>query len=293
MQCMNQIFANMSTDTTLQNGSQLLVYGTDVNSVKWSFTDAWNKYLYHLGELKKLIGETIGDVVEMLTNAGFEKGKSFAKMFATAYSENRDGLKNVLAEAFVTAYVTSNGDRYVSGIKMKAGEIVIEGDNFSVDAQGNATFGGYLKTHLVQVSSATATSVPLIHSPELSYDPTTAFRINNHWNLLCNNVEIQLPTDTTKYIGARVLIVDTNFPPYSRTSAAYKTNVYSQAGSILGNPTNAESHEYLLTIPSSRGIQFQGGSIELLGVPPTALSPSNVKCEWLVLSISCARWSAL
>lgn len=134
----------------------------------------------------------------------------------------------------------------------------------------NCIVDGYLQTKFTSVGSDsfTVSDVLNIATPGGFY-----------------NQVITLPSDAS-FIGKRVTIVNTNYPPYTRTSIGYFTAVcvdataQSQSIGIGGNiDVDASGSD---TPANIKEIRIRGGVVELLAVPKGWDDSSY--CRWIVIS---------
>lgn len=129
------------------------------------------------------------------------------------------------------------------------GSIMTSNGNFKVDADGNltavsGTFSGILRSRFTTLNG----------------DVT----LGDQMNILGGGyLTLTLPVNNAALAGRRLFVVDSNFPPYTKTSLGKYTDITVPSGNYLrglgeyqGENTQAYSH-----------ISIRGGSIELLALP--------------------------
>ena len=164
----------------------------------------------------------------------------------------------------------------VTAIEMKdsSGNILFQAKDGNVTCNTgtftNCVLDGYLQTRFTEVGSQSLTlsDVLNISTPGGFYSQV-----------------ITLPHNKS-FIGKRVCIVNTNYPPYTRTTIGYYTTIQidstlqSQGIGIGGNiDVDASDSD----MPGSiKSIQLRGGMVELVAVP--AHYGTNIYCRWILIS---------
>lgn len=134
----------------------------------------------------------------------------------------------------------------------------------------NGIFEGYLQTKFTEVGSDsfTISSILNISTPGGFYDQV-----------------ITLPHDAS-FIGKRVCIVNTNYPPYTKTSIGFYTTI--QIDSVLkqhyiGIGGNIDKDASDVNEPAViQSFTLRGGVVELVAVPSNW--GNNAYCRWIVLT---------
>lgn len=164
----------------------------------------------------------------------------------------------------------------VTAIEMKdsSGTILFQAKDGNVTCNTgtftNCVLDGYLQTRFTEVGSQSLTlsDVLNISTPGGFYSQV-----------------ITLPHNKS-FIGKRVCIVNTNYPPYTKTTIGYYTTIQidstlqSQGIGIGGNiDVDASGSD----IPGRiKSIQLRGGIVELVAVP--AHYGTNNYCRWILIS---------
>ena len=164
----------------------------------------------------------------------------------------------------------------VTAIEMKdsSGNVLFQAKDGNVTCNtgtfSNCVLDGYLQTRFTEIGSQSLTlsDVLNISTPGGFYSQV-----------------ITLPHNKS-FIGKRVCIVNTNYPPYTKTSIGYFTTIQidstlqSQGIGIGGNiDVDASDSDMPGRIKS---IQLRGGIVELVAVP--AYYGTNNYCRWILIS---------
>lgn len=164
----------------------------------------------------------------------------------------------------------------VTAIEMKdsGGNVLFQAKDGNVTCNTgtftNCVLDGYLQTRFTEVGSQSLTlsDVLNISTPGGFYSQV-----------------ITLPHNKS-FIGKRVCIVNTNYPPYTKTSIGYFTTIQidstlqSQGIGIGGNIDVDVSDS---DMPGRiKSIQLRGGIVELVAVP--AHYGTNTYCRWILIS---------
>ena len=164
----------------------------------------------------------------------------------------------------------------VTAIEMKdsGGNVLFQAKDGNVTCNTgtftNCVLDGYLQTRFTEVGSQSLTlsDVLNISTPGGFYSQV-----------------ITLPHNKS-FIGKRVCIVNTNYPPYTKTSIGYFTTIQidstlqSQGIGIGGNIDVDASDSDMPGLIKS--IQLRGGIVELVAVP--AHYGTNTYCRWILIS---------
>lgn len=185
---------------------------------------------------------------------------------SNAYWEYMPGLEQLVVdmlcanEAFLNnltvrhMYTTDGKCQILEGGYLKATSAVIE---------------GYIETTLVEKSN--------------SFTITDQLNIATYGGFYSQ--VITLPSGS-QYIGKRITIANTNYPPYTRTSLGYFTTISVDNASIsshVGIAGNIDVEASSQAEPGSiESIMIRGGVVEFLGVPVQYGQTSM--CRWVLIS---------
>lgn len=190
------------------------------------------------------------------------------------HSRIKLGAENIQLEGVVTA----NENFRIR----EDGSVEAKNGRFSgrIEAQ-SGTFDGYVRTTLVNIPDA--------DGAKYLAGGVMTLKVGSHVNLRSDNAayrQVKLPNDAS-YIGARVLIVSTNFSPYDINTIDNGVGVYCEQGDIYNYPTVSQSTSLTgqtvtrETTTNVHGIYLIGGQIELLGVQPIR---NGEQCSWMLLN---------
>ncbi|MBQ9701939.1 MAG: hypothetical protein IJV63_02995, partial [Bacteroidales bacterium] len=140
------------------------------------------------------------------------------------------------------------------------GSIMTSNGKFKVDADGNltATSGTFSGSVVAQFSTLNG-----------------AVTLGNQTNVRSGGyLTLTLPLSSS-FAGRRLLIADTNFPPYTKTALAQYTNVRAASGYLYGlGEYQGENTQ------AFREISIRGGIVELVAVP----NWDGTSVMWIVAS---------
>jgi hypothetical protein len=132
-------------------------------------------------------------------------------------------------------------------------------DNCIISADGTitakkGTFSGYIMAALTERSGAVT--------------------LDSEANIVSNggSLTLTLPVSAS-FAGRRVLVIDRNFPPYTRSSTQFYTTIKVASGHLYGLGEYAD-----INTPAYTGIGVQGGAVELVAIP------SGNAVKWVVIS---------
>ena len=182
---------------------------------------------------------------------------------------------------------TDDEGNHHSRVKLTAENIQLEGlvtanENFKILSDGSieaksGTFDGFIRTSLVDMESDDAAGE--------TYDPDESFtlKVGSSFNLLSDSAayrQVKLPNDSS-YIGARVLLVSSNFSPYTLRTVDNGVGVYCESGGIYNYPGDNTAEPTTSKNTNASGLYFIGGNIELLGIKPI---DGESDCNWMLLN---------
>ena len=170
-------------------------------------------------------------------------------------------------------------------VRFWAGSDIPDNAPFRVDETGNiiaekGTFGGYLKTTLVDIDNSDATPVPSKYDSE----NFSAYRLNKNVYVDATFCEVVLPC-SEDYSGVRVIIMDTY---YTKSRVATKpTLIRTEDGSKIACGllrTDTLTSKYLVN-----AIQIDCGTVEL--IYKSYENENGIKENgWIVISQSCGTF---
>ena len=165
----------------------------------------------------------------------------------------------------------------VTAIEMKdsRGNILFQAKDGNVTCNTgtftNCVLDGYLQTRFTEVGSQSLTlsDVLNISTPGGLYSQV-----------------ITLPHNKS-FIGKRVCIVNTNYPPYTKTTIGYHTTIQIDStlqsqGIGIGGNIDVDASDSDMLPGCIKSIQLRGGIVELVAVP--AHYGTNNCCRWILIS---------
>lgn len=165
----------------------------------------------------------------------------------------------------------------VTAIEMKdsSGNILFQAKDGNVTCNTgtftNCVLDGYLQTRFTEVGSQSLTlsDVLNISTPGGFYSQV-----------------ITLPHNKS-FIGKRVCIVNTNYPPYTKTSIGYSTTIQIDStlqsqGIGIGGNIDVDASDDSNMPGRIKSIQLRGGIVELVAVP--AYYGTTNYCRWILIS---------
>lgn len=187
-----------------------------------------------------------------------EEWKSLAKFVATHGGD-----------IFLRGYIYALGGVFRGTIYANAGE-----------------FAGYIKTPyiLLNKSDAIYKENYEVNLSDTEKSQISGYLLNSNLNIEAGRVggpdNIILPNDIS-YIGANVSIYNNVFPPYSRTSAMYITDIYSGLYPF-GFVGGYETDESIVGVYSKK---LAGGSLNFIGVPVRNENGETIATQWVCTSM--------
>ena len=170
-------------------------------------------------------------------------------------------------------------------VRFWAGSDIPDSAPFRVDETGNiiaekGTFGGYLKTTLVDIDNSDATPVPSKYDSE----NFSAYRLNKNVYVDATFREVVLPC-SEDYSGVRVIIMDTYY--LKSRVATNPTLIRTEDGSEIACgllKTDALAGKYLVN-----AIRIDCGTVEL--IYKSYENENGIKENgWIVISQSCGTF---
>lgn len=221
------------------------IYNDDTDVAMWS----GGTFEQAIATVQKLLGG------EIPTD---EEWKSLAKFVATHGGD-----------IFLRGYIYALGGVFRGTIYANAGE-----------------FAGYIKTPyiLLNKSDAIYKENYEVNLSDTEKSQISGYLLNSNLNIEAGRVggpdNIILPNDIS-YIGANVSIYNNVFPPYSRTSAMYITNIYSGLYPF-GFVGGYETDESIVGVYSKK---LAGGSLNFIGVPVRNENGETIATQWVCTSM--------
>ena len=211
-------------------------------------------------------------------------GKIASAVFYGGLMFSQQGKVNGVASSnYSSISVKANGD-----IDESAGKFVpnfwvnfLNGKMHAVDG----VFDGDLYTKLTPIDESGANFVP---GSGYWFNENTALKLTLHnvnTSYPGNRREIILPTANT-FIGKRIVLVDTFFPPYTRTIVGIP-EAWTVRGQSRPIQAAAVGTNFQQEISAANYIDFYGGYVELLGIPRGGTS----YCDWMLVSYRCTYFN--
>jgi len=224
------------------------------------------------------MGEKIGKIevsagkIEML-GLEFDEDGNLLKAAGLITTAQANNLYAFDADGNVVSMISQTPTE----IKLKASQISMEGlvtanENFKILEDGSieankGTFSGYIKTSLVHITDSDAEYGQWTISDKAGKSSTvTGYKLASQLNvdatgsLMDYSGKIILPNDV-KYVGMRITIANSQFPPYTRTTIGCSTTVFPEGNARLCVPVGPEVTEGGTFIQS---VNYIGGVLDLV-----------------------------
>lgn len=167
------------------------------------------------------------------------------------------------------AIVGSDGNGWV----LSEGEITHTSGKVSLKSDGSANFNDkciITADGEITAKSGTFSGFLVATIKERSGSIT----LSNEENILSGGyLTLTLPTSVS-FVGRRVLVIDDNFPPYTKTSLGFYTYIKVASGNLYGLGEYADT-----STPAYQQIEIRGGAVELLALPF-----SDTAVRWIVVA---------
>ena len=216
-------------------------------------------------DAKNAADKKVSDAIKSLETA-IETGDTAT--YEAALEDIQAFGRTIISGGYIKTDLINVDDLVAKNVYSKDGKFQILSDGTMKAVNG--VFEGYLQTKFTEVGSDsfTISSILNISTPGGFY-----------------NQVITLPHDAS-FIGKRVCIVNTNYPPYTKTSIGFYTTI--QIDSVLkehyiGIGGNIDVDASSINDPAViQSFDLRGGVVELVAVPVSWGNESY--CRWILLT---------
>lgn len=216
-------------------------------------------------DAKNAADKKVSDAIKSLETA-IETGDT--ETYKAALEDIQAFGRTIISGGYIKTDLINVDDLVAKNVYSKDGKFQILSDGTMKAVNG--VFEGYLQTKFTEVGSDsfTISSILNISTPGGFY-----------------NQVITLPHDAS-FIGKRVCIVNTNYPPYTKTSIGFYTTI--QIDSVLkehyiGIGGNIDVDASSVNDPAViQSFDLRGGVVELVAVPVSWGNESY--CRWILLT---------
>ena len=216
-------------------------------------------------DAKNAADKKVSDAIKSLETA-IETGDT--ETYEAALEDIQAFGRTIISGGYIKTDLINVNDLVAKNVYSKDGKFQILSDGTMKAVNG--VFEGYLQTKFTEVGSDsfTISSILNISTPGGFY-----------------NQVITLPHDAS-FIGKRVCIVNTNYPPYTKTSIGFYTTI--QIDSVLkehyiGIGGNIDVDASSVNDPAViQSFDLRGGVVELVAVPVSWGNESY--CRWILLT---------